>query len=65
MIRTSDLQGRHRWVIELTNAWLRLFRRLTIRIEPNSLVYLSYSTIALIIILIYVFIIAVSMRSGS
>lgn len=49
--RTSDPHARHRWVVERTNAWLRRFRRLTIRTEPNSRVYLAYLTIALLIIL--------------
>jgi transposase len=49
--RTSDPLARHRWVVERTNAWLRRFRRLTIRTEPNSNVYLTYLTIALVIIL--------------
>jgi transposase len=49
--KTSDPLARHRWVIERTNAWLRRFRRLTIRTEPNSQVYLAYLTLALIIIL--------------
>jgi transposase len=49
--RTSDPLARHRWVVERTNAWPRRFRRLTIRTEPNSLVYLAYLTLALIIIL--------------
>jgi transposase len=49
--RTSDPLARHRWVVERTNAWLRRFRRLTIRTEPNSRVYLAYLTLALIIIL--------------
>lgn len=49
--RTSDPLARHRWVVERTNAWLRRFRRLTIRTEPNSAVYLAYLTIALITIL--------------
>ncbi len=49
--KTSDPLARHRWVVERTNAWLRRFRRLTIRTEPNSRVYLAYLTIALIIIL--------------
>ena len=49
--RTSDPLARHRWVVERTNAWLRRFRRLTIRTEPNSAVYLAYLTLALIIIL--------------
>jgi transposase len=51
VIRTSDPLARHRWVVERTNAWLRRFRRLSTRTEPNSLVYLAYLTIALIIIL--------------
>jgi transposase len=51
VVKTNDPQARHRWVVERTNAWLRRFRRLTIRTEPNSLVYHSYLTIALILIL--------------
>ena len=49
--RTSDPHARRRWVVERTNAWLRRFRRLTIRTEPNSHVYHAYLTIALILIL--------------
>jgi transposase len=51
VLRTSDPLARHRWVIERTNAWLRRFRRLTIRTEPNSRAYHAYLTIALLIIL--------------
>lgn len=51
VVRTSDPLARHRWVVERTNAWLRRFRRLTIRGEPDSRVYLAYLTIALLIIL--------------
>lgn len=51
VIKTSDPLARHRWVVERTNAWLRRFRRLTVRTEPNSLVYVAYLTIALILIL--------------
>jgi IS5 family transposase len=51
VLRTSDPLARHRWIVERTNAWLRRFRRLTIRTEPNSRVYLAYLTIALLIIL--------------
>jgi transposase len=47
----SDPQARHRWVVERTNAWLRRFRRLTIRTEPNSHAYHAYLTLALLIIL--------------
>lgn len=49
--RTSDPLAKHRWVVERCNAWLRHFRRLNIRGEPNAQVYLAYLTIALIIIL--------------
>jgi IS5 family transposase len=51
VLKTSDPQARHRWVVERTNAWLRRFRRLTIRTEPNSHVYHAYLTIALILVL--------------
>jgi IS5 family transposase len=51
VLRRSDPLARHRWVIERTNAWLRRFRRLTIRGEPNSLVYHAYLTLALLVIL--------------
>ena len=51
VIRRTDPEARHRWVVERTNAWLRRFRRLNTRTEPNSRVYHAYLTIALIIIL--------------
>jgi hypothetical protein len=51
VIRRADPDARHRWVVERTNAWLRRFKRLTIRTEPNSRVYHAYLTIALLIIL--------------
>lgn len=51
VLRTSDPLARQRWVVERTNAWLRRFRRLTIRTEPDSRVYLAYLTLALIVIL--------------
>jgi transposase len=44
--RSSDPLAHHRWVVERTNARLRRFRRLTIRTEPNSRVYLAYLTLA-------------------
>lgn len=50
VIRRADPNARHRWVVERTNAWLRRFRRLTIRTEPNSRVYLAYLTLALVLI---------------
>lgn len=51
VIMVSDPQARHRWIVERTNAWLRRFRRLTIRTEPNSQAYHAYLTLALLIIL--------------
>lgn len=51
VLRTSDPLARHRWVVERTNAWLRRFRRLSIRTEPDSRVYLAYLTLALVLIL--------------
>jgi IS5 family transposase len=51
LIRTRDPNARHRWVVERTNAWLRRFKRLTIRNEPNHRTYLAYLTLALILIL--------------
>jgi len=51
VIRRSDPLARHRWVVERTNAWLRRFRHLTIRTEPNSYVYLAHLILALIVIL--------------
>jgi transposase len=51
VVRRRDPEGRHRWVVERTNAWLRRFRRLTIRTEPNGHVYLAYLTLALIVVL--------------
>lgn len=51
VIRRADANARHRWVVERTNAWLRRFKRLVIRGEPNSRVYLAYLTLALILIL--------------
>jgi IS5 family transposase len=51
VIRRADPNARQRWVVERTNAWLRRFRRLTIRTEPNSRVYLAYLTLAIVLIL--------------
>jgi IS5 family transposase len=50
-IRSRDPNARHRWVVERTNAWLRRFKRLNIRSEPNHRTYLAYLTLALTIIL--------------
>jgi transposase len=49
--RVRNPLAHHRWVVERTNARLRRFRRLTIRTEPNSTVYLAYLTLAAVIIL--------------
>ena len=50
-VRSRDPNARHRWVVERTNAWLRRFKRLNTRTEPNSQIYLAYLTLALTIIL--------------
>jgi len=50
-VRRADPLARHRWVVERTNAWLRRFKRLVIRGEPNSRVYHAYLTLAVILIL--------------
>jgi hypothetical protein len=49
--RRADPHARGRWVVERTNAWLRRFRRLNTRYDPDSRVYLAYLTIALTLIL--------------
>jgi transposase len=49
--RRSDPDARHRWVVERTNAWLRRFRRLNTRYEPQAHVYHAYLTLALVLIL--------------
>jgi transposase len=46
-----DPLARKRWVIERTNAWIKRFRRISTRHEPDSRVYLAYLTLALLIIL--------------
>jgi transposase len=51
VVRRADPLARGRWVVERTNAWLRRFRRLNTRMDPNSRVYLAYLTLALILIL--------------
>lgn len=51
VVRRADPDARHRWVVERTNAWLRRFRRLNTRTEPNSRVYHAYLTLALVLIL--------------
>jgi transposase len=51
VLRRADPNARGRRVVERTNAWLRRFRRLNTRVDPNSRVYLAYLTLALTLIL--------------
>ena len=41
-IESSKGLGRHRWVVERTLAWLKRFRRLTIRYEVRDDIYFAF-----------------------
>ncbi|GAA4998948.1 hypothetical protein GCM10023205_85200 [Yinghuangia aomiensis] len=45
-VDTSGRLGRHRWVIERTMSWLTGYRRLTIRYERRSDLFLAFTTLA-------------------
>ncbi len=45
-IESSTRQGRHRWVIERTIAWLGGYRRLTIRYERHGHLFTSFLALA-------------------
>lgn len=49
--RTADPQGRHRWQIERTNAWLHAFRRIATRRDVKATNYQALLLIGLIVIL--------------
>jgi transposase len=46
-IESSTRLGRHRWVVERTIAWLRRFRRLTVRYERRADIHRAFVTLAL------------------
>lgn len=49
---TRDPLGRYRWPIERTNSWLLAWRRLAIRWERRSDLYLAFAQLVLIVVLI-------------
>lgn len=49
-IESSERLGRHRWVIERTFAWLRRFRRLTVRYERRADVHRAFLKLAVSLI---------------
>jgi transposase len=49
-IESSEKLGRYRWVVERTFAWLRRFRRLTVRYERRSDIHRGFFKLAICII---------------
>lgn len=49
-IESSTRLGRHRWVVERTQAWLNRFRRLTIRYERRADIHQAFLTLGCAII---------------
>jgi transposase len=45
-IESPERLGRHRWVVERTNAWLLAFRRLTVRYERHAATVLAFLHLA-------------------
>jgi transposase len=50
--RQRDPLGRYRWPIERTNSWLLAWRRLAIRWERRSDLYLALAQLVVIVVLI-------------
>ena len=44
-VERSEKLGRHRWVVERTQAWLHRFRRLTIRYERREDIHAAFLTL--------------------
>jgi transposase len=51
-IESSKSLGRHRWVVERTLAWLKSFRRLTIRYEVRDDIHFAFLQLACCLILV-------------
>jgi transposase len=51
-IKTRDPQGRHRWPVERTNAWLKARRRIATRRDRKPDNYLAFLQLAMILILV-------------
>jgi IS5 family transposase len=49
-IDSSEKLGRHRWVVERTQAWLNRFRRLTIRYERRADIHQAFLTLGCAVI---------------
>ena len=45
-IEPRERLGRHRWVVERTNAWLLAFRRLTVRYDRHAVSVLAFLHLA-------------------
>jgi transposase len=45
-VDTSQHLGQHRWAVERTMSWLTGYRRLTIRYERGSDLFLAFLTLA-------------------
>ena len=50
-LKTRDPQGRHRWPVERTNAWLKAKRRIAVRRDRNPDNYLAFLQLGMILIL--------------
>jgi IS5 family transposase len=49
-IESSAKLGRHRWVVERTQAWINRFRRLTIRYERRADIHQAFLTLGCTVI---------------
>ena len=45
-IESSERLGRHRWIVERTNAWILAYRRLTIRFDRQTASVLAFLHLA-------------------
>ena len=50
-LKTNDPQGRHRWPVERTNAWLKARRRIATRRDRKDTNYLAFLRLGMILIL--------------
>jgi transposase len=51
-IESSERLGRHRWVVERTEAWYNRFRRLRVRDERRADIHAAFITLATALILL-------------
>jgi transposase len=50
-LKTLDADGRHRWPVERTNAWLKARRRIATRRDRKAENYLAFLRLGMILIL--------------